>query len=156
MTRTDRNTLAALAADRIANRAAFAALASAVIDAQAADLVACARLDVFHAEIEAEYPKPADDVDDDTFDAWNDAHETAYCDRGGYDLESDRARAADALLVAVRAYLRAVAGTGVVEGGAAALEYSFAAALHENTEIAYPARLTARRRCLDLARRLAV
>jgi hypothetical protein len=104
-----------------------------------------ARRDAFDAELDADYPMPADDCDNATFDAWNDAYEDARCNRGGYSLDQECRNSEDAVLRACRAAMAdRMAGT--------IADTAFAAALGEGAPSSFSLATRARvmALCLDL------
>jgi len=119
-------------------------MSNAIDNARAALLTAAAKLEVIHAAAEAANPTPANDCDDATFDAWNDAHED-WCEANGmYAAEAGRKAAEDALIRACRDGLSASAQF-------AATRPAWDAALGENGRAYH---YGARCKVLDLCRRL--
>ena len=67
-----------------------------------------ALLDVFTDRLNRDFPAPASDCDDATFDAWGEAYEQANLDRGGFKIQDARTAAEDALLSTFGAWIRSL------------------------------------------------
>ena len=118
-------------------------MTNAIDTARAALLTASLRVEALRDAAEDAHPTPADDCDEDTFDAWNDAHED-WCEANGlYAAEADRKAAEDALIRACRDGLSS-------DPQFADTRPAWDAALGENGRYHYGARC----KVLDLCRRL--